>query len=144
MKKYEQQYKEVRDEITKANPSILDLRFGCEIDDLGKRYFLTENTPNSTKDWFTSDRRIVSLEMLTQANHTEIIGRKITLEDCLIALREKRSHEFHTADVPTTMKFGKEMDLENKKLLSLWEMGKDLANQSKETISFLYQLLKVK
>lgn len=119
-----------------ANPSIMELGFGC-------RFFFKGNNNNecialSSKEWKRLtfiislphlEPKIDSLNRkeLIENNELEILGRPIRLADVLLAYSKKEGWPV----------------LELAQIASMWSLTKDsLQEQSEETLSFLANLLK--
>ena len=134
---------ELKQIIIKANPSILDLKFGCKVK--------TETVVIEGKiiRSLSNDRVEVLVEginnqIILKNQIAEILGRDIILSDVLVALRKKN------------LKIAIVVE-ENNLIINYWDSKpafkfprntcnwipkKPLHEQSKETIEFLYELLK--
>lgn len=138
--KNKQKLKEV---IWKANPSILELKFGCEIEgikteeldctEINKAVILnliTEKTAeilvvNEIYDW----KKIKNVPI----RGFKILGRPIILEDILITAKDKVYKEQLSTDKITSLYY---------KIVMNWDWGKDLDNQDEIVIKELIKLLK--
>ena len=128
-----QQLKKV---IWKANPSILELKFGCKVDAEGKWTIVNERkdiagTYNAINTIFKKTK----LGIVTRG-YFENLGRPIRLADVLVALEEE------------SKKITKYMDKRylfitegQKDILAIWNLKKDFDNQSDECKEFLDKLL---
>lgn len=134
----------IRQACIDANPSILDLSFGCEIRDItdGSTYKLIYNVGNhylKLTSWSGDDLNTFNTDESWNGK-TEIIGRPIRLSDILIAFRD-------VWIMPTTKKdqgfryLG--LGLGNPGIS--WNLLKDdLSLQSEDTIDFIYNLIENK
>ena len=152
-------YNQLREEIIKAVPEIVELEFGCEVDvGYPKAHYVKvlrtlksnkysicnyiRNTKYEGIQEIIEYRDNFSIERTPIKEITKIIGRDITLEDCLIALEENTTEEksiFITTD-------GEFYFLNNKiGVYSVtavwWKRGKPLQDQSDETLTLLVDLL---
>lgn len=137
----------IKQKCIEANPSIMELGFGCEIEKDGEIYKLAVETDLSlfsktTENfWFcvSSKGQAVSLEKNVR---TTILGRPIRLADVLLAIREKNKENW------LWQKWLDGSHQAKKSIVSLidydgWNLLKDnLTDQSQETIDFLSNLLK--
>jgi len=152
----EQKLKQLKDKIVEAVPSILDLKFGCEI----LRY---KNKPvkykviykvitdmgyaaNTEKVWinsipFGSMRMPIELlksELGDKTGDWIILGREPTLADVLLAI-EKKVPQVLTV---VTDENGTHIVDEFAEILRNWKWEQNtLSQQSKETITLLWKLL---
>ena len=134
-----QQLKEI---ISKSNPEILELKFGCEVEvENGKRFFITE----MPEIYFRQDGDLMEiLEYPTspdaEANIytiTKILGRPISLADVCLAYLRKRENELWDWE---KKKVRRETYFED--IVGKWDLEDDnLVNQDSETINFLWELL---
>jgi hypothetical protein len=137
-----QNYQKLKDKIIEANKSILDLKFGCEIEvsphtPLGQAL----NKKFGTSFWTFNDRALINeigrlkLEVYLQnQNSFKILGRPIQLADVLLAIRKIYNYpnKPYQPDISISID-----DLVNQ----IWDLTKDLDNQSEETKQFLFDLL---
>ena len=133
----EEQLQELTQKIARYVPDIMELKFGCRLINKSnvvklrviKERFDSMVMVNDWDGWF--DYNFIN-------NHFEIIGRDITLEDVLIALRESQTNHIYTIDI-----FGN-WECEKGLLKSEynWDLGKQLHEQSEETITALNKLIK--
>lgn len=139
----------IRQKAIEANPDILDLKFGCEIErpDHARHYRVIEDIGwgNNQKRVWVNSVPFGAMDMpferaknalLNGDEEWKIIGRPIRLADVLLALnnhksvREPDKHEWQI--------YG----LCNDAFPRSWNLRKDdLSEQSDECISFLYELL---
>ena len=76
--------KTIKEACIKANPEIMELKFGCEV-----KIFGGENTKivqNIDNKFLLSNGKFHYGEIRNKDNYEEILGRPITLEDILICL----------------------------------------------------------
>jgi len=90
-------YTKLREAIIKANPSILDLKFGCEVE-LKKPFMYRDSLApfKYTKviDYIKSEDRIFidgvqKIIEIKQEDIKEIIGRPITIDDTALVVKDK-------------------------------------------------------
>lgn len=141
-----EQIKYITERCIAANPSILDLVFGCEIickydyakiysenimlDDVGDKYVNVSPTLQGNDMIYIDD------------NNFEIIGREIRLADVLLAINN-RGEQIIGWHMSTTGHFYKTlMNGSHIAQSESWNLLSDsLSSQSPETIAFLYELL---
>ena len=147
----------IRKACVKANPSIMDLVFGCEIKlDNKKNAVLYYEKGGSSFDGENTEYYEGALclyseegEFLTygdeseykmpKINDIEILGRPIRLADVLLAVgfKTKKMNYFHSVDKEDHLCLGNWVDTVR------WNLRKDsLTDQSPETINFLAEILK--
>lgn len=137
----------VKEACVKANPEILELKFGCEIKskhttlryvgkDKGQIALIVEN--GDAKN---------ALMIVDKLGDVEILGRPIHLADVLLTMRDVDAEKIWGVDVSSGEFFGQSMSDGSPiyKKGAQWNLRKDsLINQSDETLSFLAQLLEKK
>lgn len=135
---------ELKNEIVKAVPGIMELDFGCKIkveefEDDWEYPFWEQIVANYIPGGFDEQDEIYTLEVgMLDREIVEILGRDITLEDVLIATDRIRPqgqewsvrYDGHFRDCRN-----------NKYALVQWKMGAPLHEQSEATIEFLHSLL---
>lgn len=163
---HQQKLEAVRQACIKANPEIVELKFGCEfragtstmlytdtesyaVNNIGflRAHFCSKEYPRNAwegerRESPTSMHSGKDIESLLKESisaskafsntypSVEIIGRPIRLSDVILALRTSNIHEDDWKE-------------ELCRLTNKWDARKDsLGEQSEETISFLYELLK--
>jgi len=149
----------LREKIIKEIPEIVELKFGCEVsvlfDDSDyygkvKPYWVIRSiysvSAKKTVVYIVDPpfpNNAINIQERIDKKELKIIGRKITLADVLLVLKNKRSHEFYTSDLNTTINVERRQNYElNRITLELWNLENDDLNlQSPETIDFLTQLL---
>jgi hypothetical protein len=134
------QIEDIRKACVEANPDILKLEFGCEVEWDGSFFFLQQNkrdaymffSPNEC-DTFCVDLHIVDNEVCEDG--FKIIGRPIRLADILVAISKRDTviYSIHTDGTFLT----KSGDTGVKYNLP----ADDITLQSPETISFIHNLL---
>lgn len=80
---------EIKEKCIEANKSILDLKFGCEVEVKNKRYLCTGGT---FKDAFDVEFiQVVRGDKMIHFSreYFEIIGRPIRLDDCALIVKDK-------------------------------------------------------
>jgi len=128
------QIEQIRQACIKVNPSILDLKFGCRIKNkiTGDINTVIDGNVFGGKilhwNWNINEARILTIEEI------EILGRDITLEDILMAIKSKNTPM--SIDVNGYF-FIVSADLSNKH----WHLTKSLQDQSDECIEFIFNLL---
>lgn len=138
----------VREKVIAANPSILDLQFGCAVhwqktkegfsrifvnfsepEKFGKKYSIIASTDNLTSKHVKWGRVAVKTEDLI------ILGRPIRLTDVLLAMEGFGVRRYSGGDNRIGDKFAD--------LFECWNLlDDDLSHQSQETIDFLAEILK--
>lgn len=132
----------IRKKCIEANPEIVELKFGCEVvlNLNNDKAVLLGETSSFLSGWFKTNNEIYPV-----GGHTfEIIGRPIRLADVIFAISKNwvRDNSDKSRLMGTFVFFS---DQQSKLLctVSLWNLLKDnLEDQSEETISFIYDLLK--
>lgn len=130
----------VRSAIIAAVPSILELKFGCEIKfPKGEIGMIVEEKPSYV--WYIfpdSDEKIKRTKRVVQ-EYCEIIGRKIGIADVLMAM-EKRTVNFGCLNINQGGLMEFESATETKR--AQWDLTTDDLNLAKpETVEFLYKIL---
>ncbi len=131
----------IRQACIKANPEIVELKFGCLISGFGhhrspvvcldKDYTAFLHAPTLITNDKTKN---------VQANY-EIIGRPIRLADVLLALH--RTSRTQNVSINTLVGTMMNHNFTRDDLNKHWDFYKDsLDEQPEETISFIYELLK--
>lgn len=129
----------IKDACIKANPEIMELKFGCDIHNHhtgNKLIYISQTRAGSHKvlmpfgDTFTFPKKV------TENGDWIILGRPIRLADVLLALKEGPSISF-SADYSEFF----EGDI-NIRSGIFWNLKDDnLEHQSEETINFIADLL---
>ena len=141
MKNYEQ----LKQIIQEANPEIMELKFGCEVEIIDQRY-----RQEKLVDEFTilGETNEVNLFLALHKHGTtsvnwkdierfcKILGRHIRLADCILAA--DKIYKKHDGI------FRQETINHRVEIMERWDLLEDLDNQSDETKEFLRKLLKVK
>jgi len=110
----------IREKIIEANPSILDLVFGCE-------YIRCEPSGDGSPTPVLT--KFTSLNDYKKHSVSEIIGRPIIIDDVLITCNfDYKEWNADNHDKITN-------------LLDIWQLGKPLSEQKPEVINFLYDIL---
>lgn len=127
---------ELKEVIIKQIPSILDLVFGCRIENEEGFFRLDDNNliqiHKGTKHEinFLRDEKLRMYKK--QIMKDEIIGRDITLSDCLLALKIDEIDGSEEKDFLSKIQV----------LVSMWnKYDNNLNKQSQPTIDFLYKLI---
>lgn len=137
MKTHKEKIAAIRAKCIEANPSILDLVFGCEINvsnDLGEYVgeFLNAHYIQFKK------YPVPQILNKNECPNFEIIGRPIRLADVLSAIKQGTSYAVDARG--EFVKFENDDDYED--LGVKWNLrNDDLTKQSPETINFIYNLL---
>lgn len=126
----------LREVIIKANPSILDLEFGCETNvgtfvgkqpDEDEWYFAKAEDVNGERD----------ISFYENINKLKILGRKIGIAEILLTMIEVTDQQTTNKEIRKTNYQARTM-----RILAKWDLkNDDLANQSDETLTFLWELL---
>ena len=137
-----QQYiDKIKETCIKANPSILDLKSGCEVirgSDFGgspENVFI--GNPYECKE--VLGKSIIQVQNPWNIDDTddliEVLGRPIQLADVLLALKNK-GVEYGSTNFSVYCTVLLQMDK------PLWNLTKPLEDQSEETLKFISELLK--
>ena len=139
-------YEKLKQIIIKANPSILELKFGCEVEVEKEKGFILQKYPisppllneQSTYDiWLRDACGVVE----RYKSWFKILGRPIRLADILLAIQKQEKDNKNK----WTNKSQISLLEESIKLLFTdkikWDLTKDLDNQSDETKQFLQDIL---
>lgn len=128
----------IREACVKANPEIIELKFGCEVDYYGERTMAVSNEADyeQGKYIFVSPEVKGNNMVFLDDKNIKIIGRPIRLADVLLVLKEcinisfsAEYSEFFEGDINTRTGI-------------FWNLRDDnLEYQSKETITFIAGLL---
>lgn len=119
---------QLKEVIQKANPEIMELKFGCELEE--DFIFAWSNGPLT---WIISDKGKGTLIQVPNISNYKILGRPIRLADVLLALDKNGI----SASVDTHGNMG----FLPFKGHTEWDLIADLDHQSEETINFLWELL---
>lgn len=130
----------IREKCTAANPEILRLKFGCFVVAKGELRMITQECIGGFKALTIiedeGDMVYAYPETFYQKDEMRIVGRPIRLADVLLALRAAGTLNFKVI-------VKKDSIWEDHGIKELWNLrADDLEQQSEETISFLYELLK--
>lgn len=131
----------IRQKAIEANPEIVELKFGCEIEYEGEHGIYIEHIEGFA-DCFKLDHQFKSTGMCTVTNpKLKIIGRPVRLADVLNALM----HTEHTVCIASNERFELFNKAKNEweQQFKTWYLVQDnLESQSEPTIDFIYSLLK--
>lgn len=140
----EDNIKIIRAACVAANPSILDLVFGCEVAHAsGKMTIVSDYYSDLDTKLFTLRGEAGNIFRESQKaakQHYEILGRPIRLADVLVAIKEKSQTIEGLADDKFIV-----FDTGIQRLVyqGLWNLRADrLEDQSEETLAFVAGLLK--
>jgi len=142
----EKELQQLKEKIWKANPSILELKFGCEIqfNSSGKKDFIA-HTKTGYKEFPVSTVSFGSVRL----KEIKSLGRPITLEDVLVVCKKQIIDGSEWIDVDIQGHIRRSW-LERRGIgimewkrsdLGEWILNKPLHEQSEETIKFLNKLL---
>lgn len=129
----------IRQACIKANPSILNLEFGCEIEiekfGVGKYLGTTNDFPTG---WFSLNQEIYPLI----GHKYKILGRPIRLADVLVAIGKdaEKSTDFDLYSDRLNIGHYDEVGYYTHCRWNL--LSDDLTKQSQECVEFIYNLLK--
>jgi len=129
-----QKLEELKQKIVEAVPEIMELKTGCRV-----KLKIKDDWFKNPEQIFTIARKEVmfkpstwSLVEVHQASfdetNFEILGRDITLEDCLITIEKGLPAPW----IPARCKIA---------LMNYWLLGQPLHLQSEETLLFLHSIL---
>lgn len=125
----QQKIEDIRKVVIEANPSILDLVFGCEIVSLETRMIFMGKGVYWNSYLGTTFVDMGSLVI------DEIIGREIRLSDVLLAIKNSNIRVMCDVGIFVLPNGNWQTDIQ-------WNLHYDsLSSQSDETISFLWDLL---
>ncbi len=124
---------EVRAKIIEANPDLLKLSFGCEVEKEGEVYKLAMVKvkgmfEKTLEDYWSCVDKKEQPVALQKNIRTKIIGHPITLADVLIVFKEQKFSQV-------------EWEVNYWKMLRLWNLKETYDNQSEDCISFLHMIL---
>lgn len=146
-------YEQFREVVLKATSpehkeEILELKFGCkfieneaEYSIINKSFYITDNVPCDIKAISGNCEDVFASEYIEEK--CEIIGRDLTLEDVLLAVKNKRITERIT-DVDS-IDFGENIEITAylfQEIASDWNLTKPAHQQSDETLLSIINLLK--
>jgi hypothetical protein len=132
------QFEQLKEIIQKANPEIMELKFGCRIKYENKLGIYIEKLEGFA-DCFKLDEQFRSTGMSIITNpKLESLGRPIRLADVLLALRKKATVGMATISINGFLTVNYAGD---KSGSTVWNLKDDFDNQSKETKKFLIDLL---
>lgn len=144
--------KAVRKVIQESNPEIMEMKLGCEFDDIGTGghgiYLGLSHDTSSYGDGKLLHKFFKDDGCISQMGRGEIhlagnnLGRRITLEDILISLEKHTgvsADEFASADKVTCK--GNVLWDTDFRIMANWNLRKTLDDQSEETISWLHEVL---
>ncbi len=151
----DQQIEVIRQKCIEANPEIMELKFGCKIQDMvmdemieGEDLFTFIGVSEDSRDFLLwnnmSGETVKYAQELVRGSDMFILGRPIRLADVLLTMNGKGKGLTDNWFINTRGHFYKQtMLLPATALPEIWDLFKDsLTDQSDETISFLYNLLK--
>jgi hypothetical protein len=140
---------ELTNKIKKIIPEIEELKFGCKVDVFHKNILpelpvnrrnliiLGENRPNNTCLLLSHfGTPVLSYDILLNKKLVKIIGRDITLEDVLRCLEEKFKDNDYCKKRKSVYNAFSCFEV-----IRMWQLGKPLHEQSKETIKELNKLI---
>ena len=126
---------ELKQKIIEAVPSILELKFGCEV--INTEYGCNDINKfiSSGKDFTYILKQDKEFQEWTHRfkEFYEIIGRPITFEDVLRVIRVEDTRFYFTKD--------KDGASGIEQICDKWQFGKPLSEQSEETINFLHRII---
>lgn len=127
----EQKIEAIRQACIKVNPSILDLKFGCEIAVFGDRGIFLSSFLRSYYVQFGSSS--IPQSLISIENTIEIIGRPIELADILMLP--------DTEEMKMAPQIGNALALYGF-LARKWRLSLPFIEQPEETIDFIYEIIK--
>ena len=135
----------IREACIKANPSIMDLVFGCEV--LYKKTNIIKTcvgrfeADTLTLDFRNGMPQILMMDGYMNPDLTEILGRPIRLADVLLAI--SKTLKFASSEGCKIQLGVATLHFIDKTNLVKWDFKNDsLIEQPEETIDFIYNLLK--
>ena len=136
-KKMTNKLQAVREAVISAVPSILELEFGCEVEDGTGVWKVIRDNGDVVDAW--NGTQICSLNKL----EFKVLGRPIRLADVLAAIHRKCGNGSFYVDAAGN--FWRTGGFSEEPLMPhgvLWDLlHDDLNEQAPETISFLYEIL---
>ena len=125
-------------------PSVMDLEFGCEVENDGKKFLIYKEVIDGYFVAISLDKNystILVSKLNNQHTSTVILGKPITLSVVLEAIREANvGFVFVTHSGTLHKKIGIEDTAHT--YLGIWNLSKDNFNdQSEETKTFIGELL---
>ena len=130
-------YNQLREEIILAVPDIVELKFGCVIMFKEKEYLIYRSFRVEGDDYLCCVNNGEEKLILVKGNNLKIIGRDITLEDCLIAIKK----EIEKDNIGHSDGYGYIMDLCYREQPNSWKPNIPLQDQSDECKELLFNLI---
>lgn len=126
----------VRRACVRANPEIVELKFGCDIVDENKhRYTFLHFSPMQLAAMDFTTANVFDGEVVRgitfRISKTKIIGRPVRLADVLLAIEKKDAGYGEEEWMLNRMMFGSDK----------WNLLKDMEDQSDETLEFISRML---
>lgn len=134
------QKEELRQVIIKANPEIMELKFGCEIMcGFSKAFIITDHNKDTVTAFFPTRNSPPDFDFISKSEIL-ILGRPIRLADVLLAYQKLKDRHILFS---LTSQGG--FQIKQGEPSSCWNLKDDnLDRQSDETQEFLYNLLVTK
>jgi len=128
-------YQKTVDKIIEANPSILELKFGCKIETKNEYDIPNIGRMNKVISEYNPDFDELKIDCgWYKKDRFKIIGRDITLEDCLLVIDKKHKTYPHIG-------IGSGHSEAILRLLSIWKPNIPLQDQSDKTKDFIGDLI---
>ncbi len=126
----------IKEVIIKANPSIMELKFGCEVllDDKEK---CTIGFWNPVYSGWSSDIG----DEIEKEEIKQILGRPIQLADVLMAIEKKCKNELYHIGTDGVIGVPLPINPMTTFVECVWDLSKNLDNQKPEVIDLLFELL---
>ena len=133
--------KQLKKEIQRLRPEIMELKFGCEL--LEKSINVVHTIYEFIEGiGIETDLENIDIDRFYQTKQYKIIGRPITLEDVLAVLSQEQDYEkIWAIEVDGQFISQNQSDGSPFHESAHWIYGKPLDDQSEETIEFLYKLI---
>ena len=154
MKTRQEKIEDIRQACIKANPSILDLEFGCKVKIDGgfvRDIWDVSRENDDDCDEITGVLTAadnIGMAMFSTVNDIKIIGRPIRLADVLYMLNHK---EIYDTSISQSGYFeqwrrlpGKKWNLDSDDRYNWNLLDDNLEHQSDDTVSFIHQLIENK
>jgi len=145
--------KQIRKAVIKANPSILDLVFGCEVILSSEEYSKQPRTlkvldkreikgRDTIVEIYERSNNGIGLVFYEDKGHLKIIGRPIRLADVLLAIGTNKVGCDGEGNFSRVRSYEEASKRLSPKLVCKWNLRDDnLNNQSEETITFIHNLI---
>ena len=133
--------KEIKDEVIKVYPEIMEFGFGCEVHQGEDPYIICgkNNDKNGSFMLRKKDGQAIFDSAVLGANW-HIIGKPITLEH-ILGVIEKHIKKIHHSSKKEKHAIIYNLNRDKLEILRRWKLNKPLSEQPPETIDFIHPLI---